>query len=618
MPDYFPEIDKPLWSDTEVRSLQKIAGRLDSSIHGDLFGRTKVSQPVTLFDSSHVYQDNGLFSDSTQNPSWTGTTLTYDITGTTGSNGGAGTSDLAYLSGTNLTAGSGTALGNLTSPAGTWNRTWPVTQVIDAASALSGGYYFQWTTVISSGYKIDFTNLSGLSCIRTTSGPQNAALYYSTDGVNFTQTGSIFSVPTGTAASAATSFATSMVSSPLSFDARSSGGPIIVTWRIVAWGNTGSGRIGFGNTLTNDFQMVFNALGSSSSVSYSQDRSTAFLNIGTDSGGYVYRESSRVFTYQPGKSLQVMQTFVFNQPKTNLRQRVGYFSSQNGFFLEQNGTNVYLTKRSFITGSVVETQIPQSSWNLDPLDGTGPSRLTLDLSKAQILFSEYEWLGVGSVVMGFVINGSLIAVHKFDHANIISSVYITTATLPIRYEIENFGGNTASSSTMQQICATVISNGGYEKKSIQSVVRRTTAVSASVVGTIYPILSIRLASDRLNAVILPAQYHLQPTATGKYEFFLIKNGTLTGASFNTTDFPNVDYDISATGISGGTIVDHGYFDQTAQASAALGVEAAYNFAYQLGRNSFTSTSDILTLAFATSTSGGAPAALGSLAFFDLT
>jgi hypothetical protein len=164
----------------------------------------------------------------------------------------------------------------------------------------------------------------------------------------------------------------------------------------------------------------------------------------------------------------------------------------------------------------------------------------------------------------------------------------------------------------------VISNGGYEKKSIQSVVRRTTSVSASVVGTIYPLVSIRLASDRLNAVILPAQYHLQPTASGQYEFFLIKNGTLTGASFNTTAFPNVDYDVTATGISGGTIVDHGYFDQTAQASATVGVEAAYNFAYQLGRNSFTSTSDILTLAFATFTSTGSPAALGSLAFFDLT
>jgi len=247
------------------------------------------------------------------------------------------------------------------------------------------------------------------------------------------------------------------------------------------------------------------------------------------------------------------------------------------------------------------------------MDGLGGSGVTLDLSKAQILATEYEWLGVGTVRVSFVINGVFIPVHDFNHANIISSVYMTSATLPIRYEIENTG-ITASSSTMKQICASVLSNGGYQKKSLNSTARRTT--TASVGTDFHPLVSIRLASDRLNAVIMPAQYNLLPTTTGSFEYALIKNATLTGASYDTTTFPNVDFDISATALSGGTVVDNGYFEASNQSSSPINFDPVYNFEYQLGRNSFTSTSDIMTLAVRTLS--GTNSVIGSFAFFDLT
>ena len=102
------------------------------------------------------------------------------------------------------------------------------------------------------------------------------------------------------------------------------------------------------------------------------------MTLTTTSGASVYRETKKVFAYQPGKSLQVLITFVMNTSKTNLRQRVGYFGSNNGFFLEQNGTTIQFVKRSSVTGSVVDTPITQSNWNIDKLDGTGPSLLTLN------------------------------------------------------------------------------------------------------------------------------------------------------------------------------------------------------------------------------------------------
>lgn len=219
-----------------------------------------------------------------------------------------------------------------------------------------------------------------------------------------------------------------------------------------------------------DFDDV--VLGVGSTVGIITAQSTATLGIGTTAGCSLIRESKRVFSYQPGKSLQVLQTFVLNPSKTNLTQRVGYASSENGIMLELADNNISIIKNTSISGVTTTIRVYQESWNVDKLDGTGPSGYDLDLTKAQILFSEYEWLGVGSVRVGFAIDGKFIIAHQFNHANNIDSVYMTTATLPLRYEIFNTG-ITTSSSTMKQICASVQSNGGYEKIVARDIARRT-------------------------------------------------------------------------------------------------------------------------------------------------
>jgi hypothetical protein len=347
-------------------------------------------------------------------------------------------------------------------------------------------------------------------------------------------------------------------------------------------------------------------------VTHLANESTAALNVTTTSGSKVYRESKKVFPYQPGKSLQVLQTFVFAPPKTNLRQRAGYFSRQNGFYLEQDGTNVYFVKRSYTTGSVVETRIPQSEWNVDPLNGSGPSDIVLDLTKAQILFSEYEWLGVGSVRLGFAIDGYFIIAHQFNHANHISSVYITTASLPVRYEIENTG-TTASASTMRQVCVSVVSNGGYFKSTnTHSVIRS----SANVGTTLYPLIAVRMASGRTDSVIVPSLFSLFPTTADDYEYSVTKNPTsITGGSWVTDASGNVEYNISATAMSGGERLLEGFFSATKQ-SALSEKSDTVNFALQLGRtNADTPVSDVMVLsAKVVSGTGGVKSSLG---WFDL-
>ena len=356
------------------------------------------------------------------------------------------------------------------------------------------------------------------------------------------------------------------------------------------------------------------SLTGSGTSTFLTNESAVSLAVTTASGDKVIRQTKRYFPYQPGKSLALLTTFVMAAGKANLRQRVGYFDSNNGLFLQRNGTELSFIIRTYTGGSADDTRkVVQSAWNGDPLDGSGASGITLDTTKAQILFADFEWLGVGSVRVGFVIDGQYITAHTFDNANEVTSVYMQTATLPLRIEIENTAA-TASSSSMKQICSTVISEGGYEQTSVERVARRSTTLTG--IGTSFvPLVSIRLASDSLGAVILPKQVRVLPIASGDYEIALVRNATLTGASYDTTTFASVDFDVTATAMSGGDVVLNEYATATNQASAQAQNDLLYNFDMQLGAT-IAGTSDVYTVAVRVLSGTGS--AIGSLAFYDLS
>lgn len=350
------------------------------------------------------------------------------------------------------------------------------------------------------------------------------------------------------------------------------------------------------------------------SVAYVANASTVNLEVTASSGSEVVRQSYRSFSYQPGKSLLVMNTFVMPTASANQRIRIGYFNTENGVFLERDGTSVYITRRTYVTGTAVDTRVAQADWNGDKLNGTGDSTFTLDLTKAQIFWQDFEWLGVGSVRCGFVINGQVIICHTFQNANNLTSVYMTTAMLPVRYEITNTGASTGA--VLKQICSTVISEGGYEKK-VAPLVARMTAVNSNVTTSLLPLVSIRLASGRTGAVVIPDGYNVLPTASASttFEIVLIKNPTLTGASWGATDSSNVEYDTTATALSGGTIIESTYVLSSNQARGAASGGSDYNWDLQLGAT-IGGTSDIYTVA--ARTLSGTQNAIGSLSFWDLT
>jgi hypothetical protein len=342
------------------------------------------------------------------------------------------------------------------------------------------------------------------------------------------------------------------------------------------------------------------------SYTFNQNQGLMDLTVNASSGSSVIRETTKVFAYQPGKSLLVMNTFVMASSATNLRQRVGYYGQDNGIYFQLDDGNIGLVKRSLVSGSVIDTVVSRSDWNGDKLDGTGASGLTLDITKAQIFWIDIEWLGVGSVRTGFIINGQYIVCHTFHHANIIASTYITTASLPLRYEITNKAA-TGVTKTMKQICSTVISEGGYELRGLQQAIGTTITApkTLTTAGTHYPVISIRLKAspNRLDAIVILTALSIMGVGSGIYDWRVIATGTTSGGgAWQDAGVDSaVEYKLDGTSITGGRILAQGYLTSTSQLTITTDILKEALFKFQLERNGLTGVPYELTIAVAAST-----------------
>jgi len=370
------------------------------------------------------------------------------------------------------------------------------------------------------------------------------------------------------------------------------------------------------------------------SVSFNANQGLVDLVVDIASGSQVLRETTKVFSYQPGKSLLVLNTFVLSQAQNNLRQRVGYFGTDNGVYLQLENIAstpvLSFVERSLVTGSPTETKISRqggfygagdTGWNVDKLDGTGPSGLTIDPTKAQIMFTDIEWLGVGTVRLGFVINGNFVLCHKFNHANLIPSTYITTASLPLRIEITNTG-STAVTSMFKQICSTVISEGGYELRGAQQAIGTpiTTPITFAVAGTYYPVVGLKLTSTKLDAIVILTAVSLLGLGNGKnYAWRVVQSVTITGGSWVPVGVNSaVEYNLTGTSVSGGRILAQGYVNSSNQGSPSINILKEALFSTQLERNSFTGVASELVVEMAIDATGGTLGAYASVDWEEIS
>jgi hypothetical protein len=312
------------------------------------------------------------------------------------------------------------------------------------------------------------------------------------------------------------------------------------------------------------------ASGSGTSSTYNTNQASTTLAVSNLTAGVRVKQSKLRGTYQPGKSLSVVTTGVFGTGANGITKRLGYFDEKNGLFFQQKDNVVSVVRRTYTSGSAVDTVVTQSNWNIDKMDGTGPSGITIDWTKTQIFAIDFEWLGVGRVRYAVNIDGAFFYVHEMNHANNLTVVYMGNPNLPIRYEIENDG--TGPASDLVCICATVISEGGNEDVAVSTYVSRAGAPQTLANQDLYtPILSIRLKSDGSSVKINPLFVDVLLTTTTNYEWQLILNPTIAGAdnaSWNSVNaFSGLEFDVARDNtntLTGGYVIAGSYGASTAQ------------------------------------------------------
>lgn len=276
--------------------------------------------------------------------------------------------------------------------------------------------------------------------------------------------------------------------------------------------------------------------GTGTGSTHSTATASTTMTVGAATAGKRVRQTFQRFNYQPGKSQLIYCTGVLcnSGGGAGITAAMGYFDDDNGIFLRDNGGELEFVVRSSDTGVPVEDVAPQSEWNTNKLTGNPPSTVTIDPTKTNIFFIEFEWLGVGNVNVGFVIEGEIIRCHQFKHANRLQQVYMSTPNLPIRYEIENDGTGVASS--IQHICSTVITEGAVNPLGVTRYVS-SGLVEFPTADVLYPILGLRLKATSFDEVVFLVEQSIAEVQTNNYEWQVLFNPTLS-APLVFADQPN--------------------------------------------------------------------------------
>lgn len=296
--------------------------------------------------------------------------------------------------------------------------------------------------------------------------------------------------------------------------------------------------------------------------SHSTDEATTVITSTINTAGKFTRQSFMRMNYQPGKSQQVQMTGILDRSGggTGVERRIGVFDDDNGLFFEDNAGTIGVTRRTNVTGTPVDNTVAQSSWNIDVMDGTGSSKATLDWTKLQIFYIDFEWLGAGRVRFSIMIGGIPYPVHEFLNANVLDKVYMSTPNLPLRYQMITTGSSPAS--TMEAGCSTVASEGGAQDLGI--IRYKSTAgthVDCTDENIVYAIIGIRLKAANLGATIKILNITVtEHQGSKEYEWILVFNPTVQGSftySNETNSSIQTVIGVTANTVTGGTNIAGG-------------------------------------------------------------
>lgn len=295
-----------------------------------------------------------------------------------------------------------------------------------------------------------------------------------------------------------------------------------------------------------------NSVGTTVCTHVANESSVQFA-ASTTSGNKVTRSSKKLSLYTPGSSLMVLATGVMGAGQTGSAQRIGFFNAENGIFFEQRDGIMGAVIRSNTTGSAVDNRVAQSDWNIDKMDGTGPSGAALDFTKTQIFWFDLEWLGVGRVRCGFVHQGKIFVCHEFYHNNALTTVYMKTPLLPVTYEIENLTAVTTALDDFRQICCSVIREGGESTTHKHRNANCGVTPIAVTSTTLTPVICLKIATGYVGkGMIKPENISVLTQGNKDVLFEVVYGGTVQGGTFVTAPSGIGMYNITATNLVGGT------------------------------------------------------------------
>lgn len=242
-----------------------------------------------------------------------------------------------------------------------------------------------------------------------------------------------------------------------------------------------------------------------SSIEWERKSVTVKMTTGTNTGDLTQMTSNYYHDYTPGTGTMMEFTCqVGDSGKDGVVRRWGYYDDNNGFFFELNGTDLFVVLRSNSADgtTVTEQRIPQSQWNQDRLDGSNSINFDLDVTKGNIFWIDFQWLGAGRIRYGVIEpSGARLLCHTIENANTNSVYpYSRTGTLPIRWEQFNQSPS-ASSSELRVACCAVKSTSKVSKigdlRTADTGVQTVTAAGGTmIVGAIRPALLFKDEHNR--------------------------------------------------------------------------------------------------------------------------
>lgn len=315
--------------------------------------------------------------------------------------------------------------------------------------------------------------------------------------------------------------------------------------------------------------------GSGTASLYLDYKGATRISVSANTAGTRVRQTKTWAQYQPGKSQMILMSANFRGSVPGVSKKMGMFNELYGLYYDLDGDGMHVCVRTYNTGAATQIRVNQSDWNKDTLDGNGPSGITLDFSKVQLGFVDYEWLGVGRVHFGFVIDGLIYYCHEIKHTNIDEEIYMSNPNAPLRYEISNDGSG--ADAYIDTMCVSVQSEGGQESSSITTYLSRNGTPCTLANQDIYtPVLSARLKATRPCTRVQVRDVSILLTTNTNYEWVLFLNPDIAGtdtASWVPVPGSAMEYDISRTAtnaVTGGYRVDGGYGASSAQARMPAG------------------------------------------------